>query len=160
MNKILWFYLILLTGTSFAQYREIPEATKTRLKSGLILGFINPDNFYLNHSIGISYFNINNASVSLTSYTATVGYKINAKMNISADITMQYSPYASVGSFNQSLNRDFQKSLTGIIISRVSFNYKPFKNLFINIDYFNNRNAFFKNDLRFFPYDPFWNMNY
>ena len=49
-----------------------------------------------------------NTSVSLASYTATMKYKILKNMNLSADVTMQYSPYASIGSNNPAIYKDFQ----------------------------------------------------
>ena len=51
-----------------------------------------------------------NSSVSLASYTATLSYKVLKNMNLSADVTMQYSPYASIGSNNPAINKDFQNS--------------------------------------------------
>lgn len=89
--------LALVTGLSFSQFKEIPKETKERLKgssskSGLILGFINPKNFSLNHSFNMSYATGGNTSMSLASYTATMNYKVLDNMNLSADVTMQYSP--------------------------------------------------------------------
>ncbi|MCX7877599.1 MAG: hypothetical protein N2510_03040 [Ignavibacteria bacterium] len=159
MKKILYISLALLViNTSYAQFKEIPERTKTKLKSGLILGFINPENFSLTHSFNISYYNSGNTNISLTSYTATVGYKISDNMNLDADITMQYSPYASINHSNIT-NKEFQRSLSGISLSRVSFNYRPFKNMFININYYNNSNSFYGRYYKGFL-NPFWDVNY
>jgi hypothetical protein len=129
---------ILMSQFSFAQFKDIPYETKTKLKSGnLIFGFINPKNFSLTHSFSVSYVNIGGNSISLTSYTGTLSYKILENLKLSADITMQYSPFASLKYGTDALNKDFQNSLTGIRLSRVSLNYKPAKNVFINIDYVN-----------------------
>ncbi|MCC7158727.1 MAG: hypothetical protein IT281_04225 [Ignavibacteria bacterium] len=68
-----------------------------------------------------------------------MNYKILKNMNISADVTMQYSPYASIGSNNPAINKDFQSSFNGINLSRVSLDYKPFKNMYISINYVNNK---------------------
>ncbi len=134
--------LALVTSVSFSQFKDIPSETKSKLKSnsGLILGFINPKNFSISHSINMSYQTGGNSSVSLTSYTATLNYKILKNMNISADVTMQYSPYASIGSNNPAINKDFQNSFNGINLSRVSLDYKPFKNMYISINYINMKN--------------------
>lgn len=151
--------LALVTGSAFSQFKEIPKETKTKLKSGngLILGFINPKNFYLNHSVNLSYQTLGNSSVSLTSYTATIGYKVMKNMNISADVTMQYSPYASIGSNNPALNKDFQNSFNGINLSRVSVDYSPFKNMHISVNYINNKNNLYWNDNY---HNSFWNNPY
>ena len=89
-----------------------------------------------------------NTSVSLASYTATMNYKILKNMNLSADVTMQYSPYASIGSNNPAINKDFQNSLNGINLSRVSLDYQPTKNMYISINYINQKN-----------YNPYWSDN-
>jgi hypothetical protein len=159
--SIIALTIVLLTGISFSQFKEIPKETQTKLKkssSGLILGFINPKNFYLNHSVNLSYQTLGNSSVSLTSYTATLGYKVMDNMNISADITMQYSPYATIGSNNPAINKDFQNSFNGINLSRVSLDYKPFKNMYISIDYVNNKNnLYWYND---YYNNRYWNNGY
>jgi hypothetical protein len=150
---------ISYTNFSFAQFKEIPKNTQTKLKSsGLILGFINPKNFSVSHSINLSYQTLGNSSVSLSSYTATLGYKVMDNMNISADVTMQYSPYASIGSNNPAINKNFQNSFNGINLSRVSLDYKPFKNMFISIDYVNNKNGLYWNDNNY--YNRYWNNGF
>jgi hypothetical protein len=152
--------IALVTGISFSQFKEIPKETQTKLKSGngLILGFINPKNFYLKHSVNLSYQTMGNSSVSLTSYTATLGYKVMDNMNISADVTMQYSPYASIGSNNPAINKNFQNSFNGLNLSRVSLDYQPFKNMFISVNYINNKNNLYWNDNNF--HNSFWNNSY
>lgn len=143
--------LVLITNLSFAQYKEIPYETKVKLKSNnLILGFINPKNFSISHSINMSYMTMSGANVSLTSYTATLSYKVLDNLKISADVTAQYSPFASLGS-NSVLNKEFQNSFNGINLSRVSLDYRPFKNMYININYINNsNNNFWYNDYNYY----------
>lgn len=63
-------------------------------------------------------------------------------MNLSADVTMQYSPYASIGSNNPAINKDFQNSLNGINLSRVSLDYHPTKDMSISINYFNQKGSY------------------
>ena len=141
--------IILITASflgnlGFAQFKEIPYETKTKLKSNnLIFGFINPQKFSLTHSVNISYVTSGDASASITSYNGTLSYEILKNLKLSADVTMQYSPYASLGSSNPLINRDFQNSLNGVYLSRVTLDYRPFKNVFININYINNRNNYF-----------------
>jgi hypothetical protein len=143
--------LAIFANLSYAQLKEIPYETKMKLKNNnLILGFINPKNFSISHSFNMSVQTAGNSSVSLASYTATLSYKILDNMQISADVTAQYSPFASLGS-NNPLNKDFQNSFNGINLSRVSFDYKPFKNMFIHFDYINNtNNNFYNNEYNYF----------
>lgn len=151
--------LALVTGISFSQFKEIPSKTKTKLKSGsgMILGFINPKNFSISHSFGMSVMTGGNTSVSLASYTATMNYKILKNMNLSADVTMQYSPYASIGSNNPAINKDFQNSLNGINLSRVSLDYQPTKDMMISINYFNTKGSYYGYDnYHNGYYNPYW----
>jgi len=153
MRKISFIILLLaiIANISYSQYKEIPYETKMNLKNnnGLILGFINPANFSLTNSVNISYINAGNTSVSLTSYTGTLTYKVLKNLSVSADITMQYSPYAAFGS-NPALNKEFQSSFNGVSLSRVTLDYKPFKNMFIHFDYVNNKNGYY------YPYGSFY----
>lgn len=151
--------IVLLTSFSYAQFKDIPLETKAKLKSGsgLILGFLNPKNFSINHSFNMSYMTGGNTSLSIAAYTATLSYKILKNLNVSADVTMQYSPYASIGSNNPGINKDFQNSFNGISLSRVSLSYKPAKNMFINIDYVNTRNPNMYNN---YYNNRFWDYAY
>jgi hypothetical protein len=142
-NILLILPVIIITTVSNAQFKDIPYETKTKLKSNnLILGFINPKNFSINHTFSMSYGTYGDASVSLASYTATLSYQILKNLNISADVTMQYSPFAKIGSQSNAFNKEFQNSFNGINLSRVSLNYRPFKNMFISIDYYNIKNNY------------------
>lgn len=135
--------LIISTTVSFAQFKDIPAETKTKLKSNnLIFGFINPKNFSMEHTVNVSFQSYGNSSVSLTSYTNTMSYKILDNMRVSADITMQYSPFASISGASPLVNKDFQNSFNGINLSRVSLEYKPLKNLYINVNYVNMKNNY------------------
>ncbi|HWA05880.1 MAG TPA: hypothetical protein VG961_04975 [Ignavibacteria bacterium] len=151
--------LALVTGISFSQFKEIPNKTKTKLKSGngLLLGFINPKNFSVTHSFSMNVMTGGNTSVSLASYTATMNYKILKNLNLSADVTMQYSPYASIGSNNPAINKDFQNSLNGINLSRVSLDYSPTKDMHISVNYFNPKGGYYGYDNYYNSYyNPYW----
>ena len=50
------------------------------------------------------------------------------------------------------INKDFQNSLGGVYLSRLSLSYKPLKNMFININYFNNKNYNWYDDYFFSRY--------
>ena len=154
--SIILIAFALFSSLSYAQYKDIPYETKVKLKSNnLIFGFINPKNFSLNHSFNLSYQTYGNASYSIASYTGTLSYKILKNLNVSADVTMQYSPFANIGTSNAVLNKDFQNSLNGVYLSRVSLNYKPMKNMFINIEYVNNKNSYLFNDYYFSRWHDF-----
>ena len=155
MRKISLILIIIaiFAGMSYAQFKEIPYETKMKLKSNnLILGFINPKNFSWTHSVNLSYQTFGNSSYSIASYTGTLNYKVLKNLDVSADVTMQYSPFASINGGNPAVNKDFQNSLGGVYLSRLSLSYRPLKNMFININYFNNRNYNWYDDYFFSRY--------
>jgi len=157
LAPIIVLVLIFTSGQLYSQFKDIPKETQTKLKSGgLILGFINPKNFSLQHSVNLSYVSYGNTSASLASYTATMSYAILKNLKVSADVTMQYSPFASLGSNSAALNKNFQNSFNGINLSRVSLEYKPLENMFINIDYINNSNPYLNDNY----YNRYWNYNH
>lgn len=141
-TALLIVLIALASNLSFAQFIEVPNKTKTQLneQNNLILGFINPKNFSISHSFNMSYGSYGNSQVSMASYTATLSYLVKNNLKLSADVSMQYSPYASIGS-NAATNRAFQNSLSGINLSRVSLDYKPFKDMSISINYYNMKNS-------------------
>ena len=155
MKKIILILaFITLANAAFAQYIGIPEDTKKEIQyNHLILGFINPKNLSWTNSFSMSYASFGGSSYALTSYTGTLGYKIRNNMNISADITMQYAPYANLGTNSISDNKLFQNYLSGVNLSRVSFNWQPFKNMFVNLQYFNTKSSNYYNSLEnyYFP---------
>jgi hypothetical protein len=152
MRKITFIIALIaiVSNITFAQYKEIPYETKTKLKSssGLILGFINPKNFSLTHSFNMSFVSSGNANLSLASYTATLSYNVLKNLKINADVTMQYSPFASIGG-TSAVNKDFQNSFNGINLSRVSLDWRPAKNMYFSFNYINNKNGYWYNDLNY-----------
>lgn len=156
MKKIAYLtaLLAILTNFSFAQYIDVPQETKSQLKSGnLILGFINPKDFSMESFVNMSYGSVGNANVSLASYTARLNYNVLKNMKLSADVTMQYSPYASIGS-TAAINKQFQSSFNGVNLSRLSLDYQPFKDMYISLNYFNPGNNYYN------PYGAFGGSYY
>ncbi len=146
--------LMVLGHLSYAQFIGIPEDTKKEIQSNhLILGFINPKNFSFSSSVNMSYNSFGGSSYSLAAYTGTLAYKIKDNMNISADVTMQYAPFANLGTGNIADNKNFQNYLNGVNLSRLSFNWQPSKNFFINLSYINNKynNNLYGIDNYYFP---------
>jgi hypothetical protein len=145
--SIFVFALLIMSNISFSQFKDIPLETKNKLKNNnLILGFINPNNFSIEHSFSMSYGTIGSSSVSIAAYTARLGYQLSKNMKLSADVTMQYSPFASLGSSNAGLNQSFQNSFNGINLSRVSFDWKISKNAILSFNYINNKNNYYLNN--------------
>lgn len=124
---------IITANISFAQFKD--DSKPSYNSSGnLILGFINPKNFTMKHSFNISMMTTGYGNVSLTSYINSMNYKFSDRLNVSADVKFQYSPFASSG-FDQGSSGALQKNLSGLFLSRASLNYKISDNAFINVEY-------------------------
>lgn len=154
MKKLLVLALILISNLSFAQFKtgedkEIPAYKNT---NNLILGFINPNNFSMRHSFNVSMMTTAYGNVSVTSYINSLNYRISNKLDVSADIKFQYSPYAS-SPLGSSYSNRLQQDLSGITLSRASLNYRISDNAFINLQYRNIDQSDYLNNF----YSPFYN---
>ncbi|MCY7361343.1 MAG: hypothetical protein LH629_04635 [Ignavibacteria bacterium] len=155
MKKTSFLIIIffIFSNISFSQFKvgekESP-AGYNKSSNNLILGFINPKNFTMNHSFNVSMMNTRYGNVSLTSYVNSMNYRFSDKLNISADIQMQYSPFAS-SSLGAAYTSQLQKDLSGISLASASLNYKISKYASINFQYINNTNNNYLNNF----YSPF-----
>ncbi len=146
--------IFLTSQLSFAQFKGPDNKQPSYSNSGnLLLGFINPRNFTMNHSFNVSMMSTPYGNVSLTSYINSMTYRISDKFNVSADVKFQYSPFAS-SSLGQNYSTALQNNLSGVFLSKASLNYKISDNAFINFqyrridesDYYNNSyNPFYSN---------------
>lgn len=125
---------------------ESPKDGITRNSSNSLLGFIDTNNFSMHHSFGLSFSSFAGEGISLATYTNSMMYKFSDRMNIQLDASLVTSPYSSLG-------KDFQNSLQGLYISRAAFNYKPWDDFSISIQYHNYPNYFYN------PYSRFGNFS-
>ncbi len=133
---LLILLLVIMSGVSNAQYKGYDDKKSSSYNSSgnLLLGFINPKNFTMRHNFNVSMMNMGGNSVSLTSYVNSMNYSFSNKLNVSADVKVQYSPYANSG-LGASYNNALQKNLSGIFLSRANLNYRISDNAMINIEY-------------------------
>ncbi len=89
--------------------------------SSLFLGFLNPDNFTIRHSVGMSYTSFGNNGIALGSYTGSIGYAFSDKLNVQVDASLVTSPYSSFGD-------QFSKDISGLYLNRAAINYAPSEN--------------------------------
>lgn len=157
MKKILLITALILSLSSNIFAQKKPGDTKldglNKNTNNLILGIFNPNNFSMKHSLNFSMLNSEYGNVSIASYTNSLNYKFNDKLNIRADITMQYSPFASSrfgGSYNQMLRDD----LSGISLSRVDVDYQISDNAFLKVQFRNMKNYMMDD---YYYRDPFYN---
>lgn len=156
--KIKLLTLVLLTlvfANSHAQYTNDDWNKKDVNVStnNLILGIFNPNNFSMNHSFNISMMNTSYGNVSVTSYINSLNYKVNDKINVSADISLSYSPYAS-SVFGKDFSNRLQDDMTGLSLSRVAVDYKISENSVLKFEYRNVKNSLMYDDYGF--YNPLY----
>jgi hypothetical protein len=136
MKKFILIIIILVVSISQAQYRDdLNKQTDIRTgivknnSFGSILGFINPDNFSMHHSFGLSYSAFGGVGgMALGIYTNSMAYKFSDRLNLETDISIVNSPYNSFG-------QDFSKQINGVYLSRVQMTYKPTDNMNIILQY-------------------------
>ena len=111
--------------------------------SGSLFGFLNSDNFSMRHSFNMSYSAFGNQGLALGVYTNSMMLKLANNMNFQVDASIVQSPYSSFG-------REFQDQLSGIYITKAAFNYKPWDDVFISIQYRNLPMAYHYSDYGFY----------
>lgn len=141
--------LFSFSDITFAQYKTGKDNPLNK-NTNLILGFINPANFSMRHSFQVSFLGSRYGNISVTSYVNSLNYKFSDKLNVSADISLQYSPYAS-SVFGKSYAQGLQNAYSGISLSRFSVDYKISDDAFFKLEYRNINNPY---------YDPYYNGNY
>jgi hypothetical protein len=155
MKKITLLMIIVLVVNcvSFAQFKR-PEdgSTINRTTNNLILGIFNPKNFTMNHSFQVSMLSSAYGNVSLTSYVNSMNYKVTDRLNISADVKLQYAPFVS-SSFGSAYSQGLQKDLNGLSLSRISVDYKVSENSYIKLEYRKLDDMYYYNHFNDFGYD-------
>jgi hypothetical protein len=135
--SLIFTIVFFVSGVSSAQVITGTEKNKD-LNPGsgnLILGFFNPKNLTMNHSFQMSTFlSPGGNNVTLTSYINSLNYKVSDRFNVSADVKMQYAPFAS-SQFGPKHASIVQENLSGMFLSRASIDYKLSENSHIRFEY-------------------------
>lgn len=145
-----------------AQFKE-PGFPTQSVKDGIIdqssnslFGFLNSDNFMMKHSYNLSYSSFGNQGLALGMYTNSMILKLAENMNVQVDASIVHSPYSTFG-------KDFQNQLNGFYLTRAAFNYKPWDDVFISIQYRNLPMSYHYSDYGFYSnrfYNPFFQESF
>jgi hypothetical protein len=146
------FLVIFAFSGAYPQFKKNDKPINKSTNS-MILGIFNPKNFSMTHSFQVSMLSSKYGSTSLTSYVNSMNYKFNEKLSVSADVKLQYSPYAS-SVFGNQFAKNMQNDMSGLILSRLSLDYKLSENSFIKLEFrnlndgssYNGFNPMFYND--------------
>lgn len=163
MKYVMIVFVTLMSMNTFAQFKE-PGFPTEKIEDGIIdhssgslFGFLNSDNFQMRHSYNLSYSSFGGEGLAIGMYTNNLLFKLSDNMNFQVDASLIHSPYSSLG-------KDFQNQLNGVYITRAAFNYKPWDDVFISIQYRNLPLSYHYSDYGFysnryyspFLYDGFW----
>ncbi len=134
MKKNILIILLLSATGLFGQFKDKGLETIS-VKDGIVsensnflFGFLNSDDFIMRHSFSMNYSSFAGEGVSMTTYTNTMFYRLMTNMNVQVDVSVNYSPYSTLGD-------QFQKDVSGIYISNASLNYHPWKDFSIHLQY-------------------------
>jgi len=127
--------VFLINSAAISQFKKPEDGNKiNRTTNNLILGIFNPKNFSMRHSFQVSMLSSKYGNMSVTSYLNSMNYKVSDRINIAADVKLQYAPYVS-SSFGSAYSKGLQDNLNGISLSRLSVDYKVSDNSFIKLEY-------------------------
>ena len=146
-------FCVFLSGVAFGQYKPYDKHVNQNTNN-LILGIFNPKNFSMNQSLQVSMISSRYGNVSLTALTNSMNYKFSEKLSLSADVSLQYSPYAS-SVFGKNASNALQNSLTGVYLSRIALDYKISDNSFIKFEFRNLNDGSYYDGFGNGYYNPF-----
>jgi hypothetical protein len=138
MKKIMMLFVVIITMTGFAQFKD-SEAQLPDIKSGILaqpsssfslFSFINPQNFHMQQSVGMSYSTFGGQGMAMGVYTNSMSYQFTDNLNVQLDASVVNTPYSTLG-------KQFNNSINGIYISNAAVNFRPWKDLYISVQYRN-----------------------
>jgi hypothetical protein len=138
MKKMIMLFIVILTMTGFAQFKETEEQLPD-IKSGILaqpsnsfslFSFINPQSFHMQQSVGMSYSSFGGQGMAMGVYTNSMSYNFTDKLNVELDASVVNTPYSTLG-------KQFNSSMSGFYISNAAINYQPWKDVYISVQYRN-----------------------
>ncbi len=157
-------FIVFLLGNImlFGQFKDqnnLPDIKGSIVNNNYspnILGFFNPNNFFMKHSVSLSYATFGGNAVSMGVYTNSMMYKFSDKLNIQVDASLVNSPYSSFG-------KDFSNQINGIYLSKAELNYQPSENFRMSLrfsqypgNYYNDRFGYYSGFSSFHTDDYFF----
>jgi hypothetical protein len=128
--------LLLAVAGGQAQFKSqvdretsVSEAYQESANSSLF-GWFDPAKFQMHHSLSMSYMTGPAGGMSLGTYTNSMLYQFDEKLNARADVSLSYSPFSSMSRYGGMGN-----SFSGIYLSRAEINYRPWENFILQVQY-------------------------
>ena len=126
--------LLVMSAIAVGQFRNQPEARSSagesllRPDDGLLFGWFDPSRLTIRNSYSLSYTTSGGKGYSLGELTSNIAYQISNPLSLQFDVSLMHSPYNNLGG-------NFAKDISGIYLSRAELNYRPSKNMLLQIQY-------------------------
>ena len=135
MKNLVFIVIFIFSSVINAQFKgeaekpiNVRDGIVNNNPSSLLLGFINPDNLHINHSMSMSYTSFGNQGIALGVYTGSLMYKFSDKLDLQIDASVVNTPYSSFG-------EEHANQINGVYLSKAQLNYRPSKDMNITIQF-------------------------
>lgn len=135
MKRSLFIIIFLISGVIFGQFKgqenqqpSILNGITNNNPSSLLLGFINPDNLQIHHSLSMSYTSFGNQGIALGVYTGSLNYKFNDKLDLQVAASVVNTPYSSYG-------QEHADQINGVYLNKAQLNYRPTEDMVISVQF-------------------------
>ena len=126
---------MVFCGIAVGQFRSQPEARSSAGESllrpddgGLLFGWFDPSRLTMHNSYSLSYTTSGSKGYSLGELTSNIAYQISDPLSVQFDVSLLHSPFNNLGG-------NFANNISGIYLTRAELNYRPSKNMFLQIQY-------------------------
>ena len=126
---------MVFCGIAVGQFRSQPEARSSAGESllrpddgGLLFGWFDPSRLTMHNSYTLSYTTSGSKGYSLGELTSNIAYQISDPLSVQFDVSLLHSPFNNLGG-------NFANNISGIYLTRAELNYRPSKNMFLQIQY-------------------------
>jgi len=126
---------VVFCVVAVGQFRSQPEARSSAGESllrpddgGLLFGWFDPSRLTMHNSYSLSYTTSGSKGYSLGELTSNIAYRISDPLSVQFDVSLLHSPFNNLGG-------NFANNISGIYLTRAELNYRPSKNMFLQIQY-------------------------
>ncbi|RPI06704.1 MAG: hypothetical protein EHM64_02035 [Ignavibacteriae bacterium] len=127
--------VVIFSAFAVGQFRSQPEARSSAGESllrqddsGLLFGWFDPGRLTIHNSYSLSYTTSGGRGYSLGELTSNIAYRISDPLSVQFDVSLMHSPFNNLGG-------TFAKDMSGIYLSRAELNYRPSKDMLLQIQY-------------------------
>jgi len=158
MKKYLFILSFFAATVSFAQFKD-DQSKHIDIRNGILndnpmgslFNFIDPSNFSMGHTFGMSYSTFGKNGMALGVYTNRIAYAFSEQFDIEVNTSFVNSPYNTLGD-------SFTKSINGVYIDNARINYNPSDKFNISLQYSNSplgyNNRYYSRG--FSPFSHYW----